>query len=119
MEKVTVVGESRLADDSAPSTQPSALSTQHSRLRRAPRANLAGIIGVIALLSWPEIARLLRAEFLGLKERQFVLAARAYGAGDRRLIFREILPNGLSPVVAAAALQVAGSILLEAGLSFL
>jgi peptide/nickel transport system permease protein len=82
-------------------------------------ANLIGIILVIAVLSWPEIARLLRAEFLGLKERQFVTAARAAGAGSGRLIFRELLPNALPPVVVAAALQVAGSILLEAGLSFL
>lgn len=82
-------------------------------------ATLWGIIAVIAVLSWPEIARLLRAEFLSLRERQFVEAARAYGASDARLIFREILPNGLSPVIVAASLMVASSILLEAGLSFL
>ncbi len=82
-------------------------------------ANLAALIVVIAILSWPEIARLLRAEYLSLKQRQFVEAARASGAGTMRLIFREILPNALTPVVVSAALQVASVILLEAGLSFL
>ncbi|MCC7106973.1 MAG: ABC transporter permease [Chloroflexi bacterium] len=82
-------------------------------------ANLWGIIAVIAVLSWPEVARLLRAEFLTLKSRQFVDAARAYGASDARLIFREMLPNGLAPVIVSASLMVASSILLEAGLSFL
>ena len=82
-------------------------------------ANLTALIVVIAILSWPEIARLLRAEYLSLKQRQFVEAARASGAGTMRLIFREILPNALTPVVVSAALQVASVILLEAGLSFL
>jgi peptide/nickel transport system permease protein len=82
-------------------------------------ANLWGIIFVIGILNWSEIARLLRAEFLSLRERPFVTAARAYGAGDTDIIVKEILPNAISPVVVAGSLQVASAILLEAALGFL
>jgi peptide/nickel transport system permease protein len=82
-------------------------------------ANMWGAILVIGLLSWPDIARLVRSEFLSLRERPFVMAARAYGASDAQIIFREILPNALAPVVVAACLQVPTAILLEAGLSFI
>lgn len=82
-------------------------------------ANIWGIIFVIGILSWAEIARLLRAEFLTIRERPFVVAARAYGASDFRIIVREILPNALTPVIVAGSLQIASAVLLEAGLSFL
>ena len=82
-------------------------------------ANLWGIIFVIGILNWSEIARLLRAEFLTLKERPFVTAARAYGAGNLQIIFAEILPNASSPVIVAGSLQIASAVLLEAALSFL
>src|SRR4029077_8929970 len=82
-------------------------------------ADLWGTIFVIGILSWAEIARLVRAEFLTLRERPFVLAVRAYGAGDTWLIFREILPNALTAVIVAASLQVPTAILLEASLSFI
>jgi peptide/nickel transport system permease protein len=82
-------------------------------------ADLWGTIFVIGILSWAEIARLVRAEFLTLRERPFVMAARAYGAGDMWIIFREILPNALTAVVVAASLQVPSAILLEASLSFI
>jgi peptide/nickel transport system permease protein len=82
-------------------------------------ADLFGTIFVIGILSWAEIARLVRAEFLTLRERPFVMAARAYGAGDVAIIFREILPNALTAVVVAASLQVPSAILLEASLSFI
>ena len=82
-------------------------------------ADLWGTIFVIGILSWAEIARLIRAEVLTLRERPFVMAARAYGAGDGRIIFREILPNALTAVVVAASLQVPSAILLEASLSFI
>jgi peptide/nickel transport system permease protein len=65
------------------------------------------------------VARLVRAEFLSLRERDFVLAARAIGAKDARIIFRHILPNALSPVLVSATLGVAGAILTESALSFL
>jgi peptide/nickel transport system permease protein len=77
------------------------------------------VILVIGILSWPETARLLRAEFLALRQREFVEAARAMGAGDLRLMVSAIMPNAISPVIVSASLQVAGAILLESGLSFL
>lgn len=77
------------------------------------------IMMVIGVTGWMDVARLVRAEFLTLKERDFVVAAKAMGAGDIRLIFMHILPNALSPVFVAATFGVAGAILVESGLSFL
>jgi len=77
------------------------------------------IMIIIGLTSWMGVARLVRAEFLSLRERDFVLAARALGARDSRIIFRHILPNALSPVLVSATLGVAGAILTESALSFL
>jgi peptide/nickel transport system permease protein len=82
-------------------------------------AHLWGTIFVIGILSWAEIARLVRSEFLTLRERPFVMAARAYGATDSQIMFREILPNALTAVVVAVSLQVPSAILLEASLSFI
>jgi len=77
------------------------------------------IMVVIGLTSWMEPARLIRAEFLSLKEREFVVAARAIGASDARIIFRHVLPNGLSPILVSATLGIGGAILIESALSFL
>jgi len=77
------------------------------------------VMAVIGLTSWMGVARLVRAEFISLKNRDFVLAARALGASDARLILRHLLPNALAPVLVSATLGVAGAILLESGLSFL
>jgi peptide/nickel transport system permease protein len=77
------------------------------------------IMAVIGVTSWMDVARLVRAEFLTLKERDFVDAARAMGVRNIRLIFRHILPNALSPVFVAATFGIAGAILIESGLSFL
>jgi peptide/nickel transport system permease protein len=77
------------------------------------------IMVVIGLTGWMGVARLVRAEFLSLKEREFVLSARALGASDLRIIFRHILPNALAPVLVSATLGVAGAILTESALSFL
>jgi peptide/nickel transport system permease protein len=77
------------------------------------------IMLVIGLTSWMGVARLVRAEFLSLKEREFVLAARAVGSGDLRIIFRHILVNSMSPVFVSAVLGVAAAILVESALSFL
>jgi peptide/nickel transport system permease protein len=77
------------------------------------------IMIVIGVTSWMGVARLIRAEFLSLRERDFVQAAIALGASDMRLIFRHILPNALSPVLVTATLGVAGAILTESALSFL
>ena len=77
------------------------------------------VMFVIGLTGWMSIARLIRAEFLTLKEREFVLAARSIGASDARIIFKHILPNALAPVYVSFILGVAGAILMESGLSFL
>ncbi|BCR05386.1 peptide ABC transporter permease [Desulfuromonas versatilis] len=77
------------------------------------------IMIIIGLTSWMGVARLVRAEFLSLRERDFVQAALALGAADLRVIFRHILPNALSPVLVHATLGVAGAILTESALSFL
>ena len=77
------------------------------------------IMTVIGLTSWMGVARLVRAEFLSLREREFVTAARALGASDTRLILRHMLPNALAPVMVSATLGVAGAILTESALSFL
>ena len=77
------------------------------------------IMAIIGLTSWMGVARLVRAEFLSLREREFVVAARALGASDARLIWRHLLPNALTPVMVSATLGVAGAILVESSLSFL
>lgn len=77
------------------------------------------IMIAIGLTSWMEPARLMRAEFISLKEREFVIAARAIGAADARIIMRHILPNGLSPILVSATMGIGGAILVESGLSFL
>ncbi|PNU20727.1 peptide ABC transporter permease [Geothermobacter hydrogeniphilus] len=77
------------------------------------------IMIIIGLTGWMGVARLVRAEFLSLREREFVQAARALGASDFRVIFRHVMPNALSPVLVSATLGVAGAILTESALSFL
>jgi peptide/nickel transport system permease protein len=74
---------------------------------------------LLAVTSWPWIARVVRAEALSLKRREFVDAARALGAGGPRILLREVLPNLLPPVLVVVSLNAAGVILIEAGLSFL
>jgi peptide/nickel transport system permease protein len=82
-------------------------------------AGLDRLILLLGLTSWPVMARVVRAEVLSLKERDFVEAARSMGARPIRVLCREVLPNALPPVVVVAFLNAAGVILLEAGLSFL
>jgi peptide/nickel transport system permease protein len=77
------------------------------------------IMIIIGLTGWMGVARLVRAEVLTLREREFVLAARGLGASDLRIIVRHILPNAFSPVLVTATLGVAGAILTESALSFL
>jgi len=74
---------------------------------------------VLGLLLWPGLARLVRAEYLSLREREFVDAARVAGAGDRSIIFRHILPNSIGVVIVNATLLMATATILEAALSFL
>jgi peptide/nickel transport system permease protein len=83
------------------------------------RPSAASITLIIGLTSWMSVARLVRGQILSLKEQEFVIAARAIGANDRRLIFRQLLPNAVPPVLVAATLTVAMAILLESSLSYL
>ena len=83
------------------------------------RLPLAVLVLLIGLTGWFGTSRLVRAEVLGLREREFVAAARAVGAGPTRLIFRHVLPNAAAPIIVSAALGIGNVILLEAGLSYL
>ncbi len=77
------------------------------------------IMIIIGATGWMGITRLVRADFISLKERDFVQAARAIGASDTRIIFRHLLPNAMASILVAATLGVAGAILTESALSFL
>ena len=81
--------------------------------------SLSSIVAAIAIVSWPPVARVIRAEFLSLRSREFVQAAEVLGRSRTAIVFREILPNALSPIIVLASLMVASAILLESGLSFL
>lgn len=81
--------------------------------------DLTNIMVVIGLTSWMGVTRLVRAETLSLREREFVAAARLAGSPTRQILFRHILPNALAPVLITATLGVAGAILVESSLSFL
>ena len=82
-------------------------------------ASLPMITLAIGVVSWTAVARITRAEFLRLRELEFVMASRALGATRPKLIFRVILPNALPPIIVQSALMVGSAILFEAGLSFL
>ncbi|WP_217922978.1 ABC transporter permease [Miltoncostaea oceani] len=77
------------------------------------------VILIISLFTWPYVARLVRGNTLSLREREFVEASRSLGAGDLRIMFREILPNLISPIIVYASLLIPSNILFEAYLSFL
>jgi peptide/nickel transport system permease protein len=81
--------------------------------------NFGVIVLLIGGLSWPSVARLVRASFLSLREREFAEAARALGNRDGRIIFRHLLPNAIAPIIVQATLEVANVIILESTLSFL
>lgn len=82
-------------------------------------SDITTVTVAIGLVSWPAPARLTRAEFLTLRNREFVQACRVLGMGDIRIIFREILPNALPPVIVYASVVMAVAILLESALAFL
>ena len=77
------------------------------------------IVVVIGMLAWMQTARLVRASFLSVKEKEFVEAARSIGASQNSLIFKQILPNVLSPIIVAATLEVGAAIITESSLAFL
>ncbi len=81
--------------------------------------SIGSIVAAIAIVSWPPVARLVRSEFLTLRQRDFVQAAKLAGQSTPRIILSQILPNASSPIVVMASLMVATAILLESSLSFL
>lgn len=68
---------------------------------------------------WPRLARVVRSEFISLREREYVKAAQSLGANDRRIIFRHVLPNAMAPIIVTATMNIALAALTEASLSFL
>ncbi len=82
-------------------------------------ANLWTLVPVIAITGWPMTSRVLRSEILSLREREFVLAARALGGADARIMWRHLLPNAFPAVLIGLPMQIGRAILLESGLSFL
>lgn len=80
---------------------------------------MASLFLIIGFVCWPGMVRVIRAEVLGVKEREYILAARALGASDARLIFGHILPNILPTIIVMAVMLTANTILLEAGLGYL
>ena len=83
------------------------------------RPSIYNIMMVIGFFGWTGVARLIRAEFLKLKKQEFVLAAKALGLSDFRIIFSHILRNALAPILVSATFGIAGAILTESALSFL
>jgi peptide/nickel transport system permease protein len=83
------------------------------------KPDIVSIVAAIAIVSWPPVTRVVRAEFLSLRQREFVQAAEVLGFSRLTIAFREILPNALSPIIVLASLMVASAVLLEAALSFL
>ena len=81
--------------------------------------SIATIVSAIAVVSWPHVARLVRAEFLSLKQREFVQAAVVIGQRPLRIIVSQILPNAMSSIIVMASFMVATAILTESALSFL
>ena len=81
--------------------------------------SIGSIIVLIALSAWMEVARIVEVQIRSLKERDFTTAAEALGASDMRVMFRELLPNAIAPIVVAATLKVANAILAESYISFL
>jgi peptide/nickel transport system permease protein len=88
-------------------------------LRGTPFASVFSIVLVIAVLAWMQVARLVRASFLSLKEKEFTEATRCIGTPNRRIMLRHLLPNAMSPIIVAATFRVATSIITESGLSYL
>ena len=82
-------------------------------------ASVGSVIFAIALVSWPPMARLVRGEFMSMRNREFVQACVSMGMGHTRIIFVHILPNTLSSIIVTGSLMVATAILIESGLSFL
>ena len=83
------------------------------------KPSIYSVVIAISVVSWPGVARLVRGEFLSLKNREFVQACHTLAMSDLRIMLREILPNCLSPIIVIGSLMIATAILIESGLSFL
>ncbi len=83
------------------------------------KPSIESVVIAIAVVSWPGVARLVRGEFLALRNREFVQACHTVGMSDTRIMLGEILPNCLSPIIVIGSLMVATAILIESGLAFL
>jgi peptide/nickel transport system permease protein len=97
----------------------SACSTKEGCLGGALEPGLTVVITIIVIANWPYVARIIRGQVLSLREKEFVEASKSLGASNRRIIFREILPNLVAPIIVYTTLFIPANILLEASLSFL
>jgi peptide/nickel transport system permease protein len=97
----------------------SACSTKDGCLGGALEPGLKVVIVIIVISNWPYVARIIRGQVLSLREKEFVEASRSLGASNTRIIFREILPNLVAPIIVYTTLFIPANILLEASLSFL
>jgi len=97
----------------------SACSTKDGCLGGALEPGLKVVITIIVIANWPYVARIIRGQVLSLREKEFVEASKSLGASNSRIIFREILPNLVAPIIVYATLFIPANILLEASLSFL
>jgi peptide/nickel transport system permease protein len=94
-------------------------ATVHGCLGGLIKPGLGVVIFIIALFSWPYIARIVRGNTLSIREKEFIEASRSLGAGNVRIMFREVLPNLVAPIIVYATLIIPSNILFEAALSFL
>jgi ABC-type dipeptide/oligopeptide/nickel transport system permease subunit len=97
----------------------SACSTREGCLGGLLEPGLPVVLAIIVLANWPYVARIIRGQVLSLREKEFVEAAHSLGASNRRIVFREILPNLVAPIIVYTTLFIPANILLEAALSFL
>jgi ABC-type dipeptide/oligopeptide/nickel transport system permease subunit len=97
----------------------SACSGKDGCLGGTLQPGLSVVIVIIVIANWPYVGRIIRGQVLSLREKEFVEASRSLGAGNSRIIFREILPNLVAPIIVYATLFIPANILLEAALSFL
>ena len=97
----------------------SACSTKEGCLGGLLQPGLPVVLAIIVLSNWPYVARIIRGQVLSLREKEFVEASTSLGASNRRIIFREILPNLVAPIIVYTTLFIPANILLEAALSFL
>jgi len=97
----------------------SACSTKEGCLGGLLQPGLPVVLAIIVLSNWPYVARIIRGQVLSLREKEFVEASTSLGASNKRIIFREILPNLVAPIIVYTTLFIPANILLEAALSFL